>query len=101
MLREENRFKRQRIADREIAAKTQSSSSNTDEDWTSLGATFDRAANKPGAFQGIANRLDKVPALEPPAARRIADVTADKDQWKEFLACKARPQLALLFAKAY
>jgi hypothetical protein len=62
----------ERIAAREIAAKTQSSSSNTDEDWTSLSATFDRAAKKPGAFQGIANRLDKEPALEPPAARRIA-----------------------------
>jgi hypothetical protein len=76
----------ERIAAREIAARTQASSSNADEDWTSLGATFDRAASKPGAFQGIANRLDKSPVLNPPAARRIVDVAADKDQWKEFLA---------------
>jgi hypothetical protein len=73
-------------ASKEIAASTQASSSNAVEDWTSLGATFDRAASKPGAFQGIANRLDKIPDLEPPAARRIVDVAADKDQWKEFLA---------------
>ncbi len=75
-----------RIAARDIAARTQSSSSNTDEDWTSLSATFDRAANKPGAFQGIANRLDEIPGMKPPAARRIVDVAADKAQWKEFLA---------------
>jgi hypothetical protein len=73
-------------AAKERAAIAQASSSNADEDWTSLNATFDRAANKPGAFQGIANRLDKDPALKPPAARRIVDVAADKDQWKEFLA---------------
>ncbi len=73
-------------AAKEKAASTQASSSNTDEDWTSLSATFDRAANKPGAFQGIANRLVKDSALEPPAVRRIVDVAADKDQWKEFLA---------------
>jgi hypothetical protein len=73
-------------ASKEIAASTQDSSSNADEDWTSLGATFDRAASKPGAFQGIVNRLDKIPVLDPPATRRIVDVAADKDQWKEFLA---------------
>ncbi len=67
---------------------TRSSSSNVDEDWTSLSATFDRAASKPGAFQGIMNRLDKVPATEPPVARRILviDVAPDKEQWQEFLA---------------
>ncbi len=63
----------ERIAAREILAKTQSSSSNTDEDWNSLSATFDRAANKPGAFQGITNCLDIKSALEPPAARRIVE----------------------------
>jgi hypothetical protein len=64
----------ERIAARETAVRTQSSSSS------------DRAANKPGAFQGIVNCLGKEPALEPPAVRRIVDVAADKDQWKEFLA---------------
>jgi hypothetical protein len=76
----------ERIAARNNAAKTQSSSSNTDEDWTSLSATFDRAASKPGAFQGIVNRLGEEPVLEQPAVRRTADVAADKDQWEVFLA---------------
>jgi hypothetical protein len=75
----------ERIAAREKAAKTQASSSDTDEDWTSLSATFDRAAGKPGAFQGIVNRLGENPVLEQPAARRTADVAADKDQWEGFL----------------
>jgi hypothetical protein len=55
-------------------------------DWTSLSATFDRAASKPGAFQGIANRLGEETVLEQPAVRRKADVAADKDQWEGFLA---------------
>ncbi len=76
----------ERIAAREKAAKTQASSSNTDEDWTSLSATFDRAAGKPGAFQGIVNRLGEETVLEQPAVRRSADVAADKDQWEGFLA---------------
>ncbi len=76
----------ERIAAREKAAKIQASSSNTDEDWTSLSATFDRTANKPGAFQGIVNRLGEEPVLDQPAARRIVDVGADKGQWKDFLA---------------
>jgi hypothetical protein len=57
----------ERIADREKAAKTQASSSNTDEDWT-----FDR--------------LGVEPVLEQPAVRRTADVPADKEQWEGFLA---------------
>ncbi len=76
----------ERIAAREKAAKTQASSSNTDEDWTSLSATFDRAASKPGTFQGIVNRLGEEPVLEQPAVRRTADTAADKDQWEGFLA---------------
>ncbi len=76
----------ERIAARGNAARTQSSFSNTDEDWTSLSATFDRAASKPGAFQGIVNRLGEEPVLKQPAARRTADVAADKDQREGFLA---------------
>jgi hypothetical protein len=76
----------ERIAAREKAAKAQASSSNADEDWTSLSATLDRATSKPGAFQGIVNRLDENAVLEQPSARRIVDVAADKDQWKDFLA---------------
>jgi hypothetical protein len=76
----------ERIAAREKAAKTQASSSNIDEDWTSLSATFDRAASKPGAFQGIVNRLGEESVLEQPAARRTTDVAADKKQWERFLA---------------
>jgi hypothetical protein len=76
----------ERIAAREKAAKTQASSSNTDEDWTSLSATFDRATSKPGAFQGIVNRLDENAVLEQPVVRRTVDVAADKGRWEEFLA---------------
>jgi hypothetical protein len=76
----------ERIAAKEKAASTQSSSSITDEDWTSLGATFNRAASKPGAFQDIVNRLNEEPVLEQPAARRTTDVSADKRQWEGFLA---------------
>jgi hypothetical protein len=57
----------ERITARENAAKTQASSSNTDEDWT-----FDR--------------LGVEPVLEQPAVRRTADVAADKEQWVGFLA---------------
>jgi hypothetical protein len=83
----------ERIAAKEKAASTQSSSSITDEDWTSLNATFDRAASKPGAFQSkpgafqsIVNRLGEESVLEQPADRRTTDVAADKEQWQEFLA---------------
>ncbi len=76
----------ERIAAREKAAKTQASSSNTDEDWTSLSATFDRATSKPSAFQGIVNRLDENAVLEQPVVRRTVDVASDKGQWEGFLA---------------
>ena len=51
-----------------------------------MSATFDRTASKPGAFQGIVNRLGKEPVLEQPAVGRTVDVAADKAQWEGFLA---------------
>ncbi len=55
-----------------------------------MSSTFDRAANNPGAFQDIMNRLDKTPEVEPPAVNRSGGTDADRKKWKVFLTADLR-----------
>jgi hypothetical protein len=93
----------ERIDAKEKAAKIQASSSITDEDWTSLGATFNRAASKPGAFQGIVNRLSEESVLlsspqQDAQQTSLRIKSSGKDSWRA-TTCKTRSQLALVYAR--
>jgi hypothetical protein len=66
-------------------AKGPGNTSKDNEDWSSLSATFDHAANKPGAYQGIAKAVEKVHRQRPSSVNRSRVTAQDKEMWAEFL----------------